>query len=276
MLTRRTVALAAAGASAMLTVSVTVDALGKMRPLGGDDDDEGDDWGNDEEASSSNPKPVRTKQHAEDEDGDEDGEYSGEEQQQGGGNNHIDINDPSAVDRFASQMDKKLGMEDDDDKDGNQADRAEFFAQYEHPEMHRQMIMDTARTDAYKLAIENVPGGLKGKTVVDFGCGSGVLSLFALKAGAEKVWCVEKSGIVATDSSGAGRAAASASASSSVSSTSAACSAEAAQLPPTASSRMAADREICRIIGPVRTRYGRMAVRQSNLCAGAAHRQIHE
>ncbi len=213
MLTRRSVVLAAAGASAMFAVSV--DALGKMRPLGGDDDwgsdalavsgdadDADDDWGSDESESSSNPKPVRTKQHAEAEDGDEgegEGEEDGEEQQEqpgGGGNPHIDISDPNAVDNFAAAMDKKLGLDDDDGQDGNPADREGFFAQYEHPEMHRQMIMDTARTDAYKLAIENVPGGLAGKTVVDFGCGSGVLSLFALKAGAEKVWCVEKSGIV--------------------------------------------------------------------------------
>ena len=169
-----------------------------MRPLGGDEDDEEDSWGAEEEANS--PKPVRTKAHAEEEDGEDDEEGADGEQEGSeggaGGDNHLDINDPNAVNNFAAAMDKKLGLEEEDGEEGKQEDREGFFQQYEHPEMHRQMIMDTARTDAYKLALENIPGGLEGKTVLDFGCGSGVLSMFALKAGAEKVWCVEKSGIV--------------------------------------------------------------------------------
>ena len=50
------------------------------------------------------------------------------------------------------------------------------------------------RTDSYRNAIKAIPG-IADKVVVDFGCGSGLLAMFAAQAGAKKVWCVEKSRI---------------------------------------------------------------------------------
>ena len=57
------------------------------------------------------------------------------------------------------------------------------------------MIGDAARTGAYLAAIEAHAEELKGKVVLDVGCGTGILSMFAARAGARKVCAVGASGI---------------------------------------------------------------------------------
>jgi len=69
----------------------------------------------------------------------------------------------------------------------------EYFTSYDSVEVHRLMIRDKARTDAYKNAILQNPQYFKDKTVMDIGAGTGILSLFAKKAGAKKVFAVEAS-----------------------------------------------------------------------------------
>ena len=58
------------------------------------------------------------------------------------------------------------------------------------------MIKDTIRTNAYKDFIYNNAHLFKGKTVLDVGCGSGILSLFCAKAGAKMVYAVDQSDII--------------------------------------------------------------------------------
>ena len=41
------------------------------------------------------------------------------------------------------------------------------------------MLKDTVRTKTYKDAIQHNPHLIRGKTVLDVGCGTGILSLFA-------------------------------------------------------------------------------------------------
>ena len=53
---------------------------------------------------------------------------------------------------------------------------------------------DTIRTPKYREAILENPTNFRGKIVMDVGCGSGILSLFAAQAGAKKVYAVEASG----------------------------------------------------------------------------------
>ena len=50
------------------------------------------------------------------------------------------------------------------------------------------------RTEAYRQALESNPSLIAGKTVVDVGCGTGILSMFAARGGAACVVGVEASG----------------------------------------------------------------------------------
>ena len=53
------------------------------------------------------------------------------------------------------------------------------------------MLKDTSRTLTYQRAIEGNPDDFKDKIVLDIGCGTGILSLFAARAGAKHVYAVD-------------------------------------------------------------------------------------
>ncbi len=54
---------------------------------------------------------------------------------------------------------------------------------------------DTVRTIAYQRAIEDNPEDFKDKIVMEIGCGTGILSIFAARAGAKHVYAIEFSEI---------------------------------------------------------------------------------
>lgn len=51
------------------------------------------------------------------------------------------------------------------------------------------------RTLAYMNAITKNPELIKDKIVLDIGCGTGILSIFAARAGAKHVYAIENAGI---------------------------------------------------------------------------------
>jgi predicted RNA methylase len=53
--------------------------------------------------------------------------------------------------------------------------------------IHEEMLKDSVRTGSYRAAIMNNPHLFKDKTVLDVGCGTGILSMFAARAGAAHV-----------------------------------------------------------------------------------------
>ncbi|KAI3448769.1 hypothetical protein Pfo_005434 [Paulownia fortunei] len=68
-----------------------------------------------------------------------------------------------------------------------------YFGSYSSFGIHREMISDKVRTDAYRQAILENPSLLRNAVVMDVGCGTGILSLFAAQAGASRVIAVEAS-----------------------------------------------------------------------------------
>ncbi len=71
-----------------------------------------------------------------------------------------------------------------------------YFSSYDHFGIHEEMLKDTVRTISYRNSILQNPHLFKDKIVLDVGCGTGILSMFAAKAGAKHVIAVDYSNII--------------------------------------------------------------------------------
>ncbi|KAF8121227.1 S-adenosyl-L-methionine-dependent methyltransferase [Boletus edulis] len=74
-------------------------------------------------------------------------------------------------------------------------DDTHYFLSYEYNDVHAVMIQDKVRTSSYASFILTNPILFRDAIVLDVGCGTGVLSLFAAKSGAKHVYAVDASGI---------------------------------------------------------------------------------
>jgi hypothetical protein len=66
---------------------------------------------------------------------------------------------------------------------------------YDTIRSHLEMLQDHVRTDAYRKAVNEVVR--PGDRVLDFGCGTGVISIFAERAGASRVFALDRSRMIA-------------------------------------------------------------------------------
>ncbi|KAK3067381.1 hypothetical protein LTS18_001148, partial [Coniosporium uncinatum] len=72
----------------------------------------------------------------------------------------------------------------------------DYFDSYSYNDIHETMLKDTIRTDSYRDFIYENKNLFQGKTVLDVGCGTGILSMFCARAGAAKVIAVDNSSII--------------------------------------------------------------------------------
>nr|CAH8876114.1 unnamed protein product [Trichobilharzia regenti] len=70
----------------------------------------------------------------------------------------------------------------------------QYFQFYSYISQQQNMMQDYIRTSTYQRAIlANASADFRGKVVLDVGAGSGILSFFAIQAGATRVYAVEAS-----------------------------------------------------------------------------------
>uniref|UniRef100_A0A0N5ASE9 type I protein arginine methyltransferase n=1 Tax=Syphacia muris TaxID=451379 RepID=A0A0N5ASE9_9BILA len=74
-----------------------------------------------------------------------------------------------------------------------QASASQYFQFYGYLAQQQNMMQDYVRTSTYQRAIHINSKDFKDKVVMDVGAGSGILSFFAIQAGAKRVYAVEAS-----------------------------------------------------------------------------------
>ncbi|KAI1428448.1 S-adenosyl-L-methionine-dependent methyltransferase [Xylaria sp. FL1777] len=83
-----------------------------------------------------------------------------------------------------------------DEVDDKEDESKYYWESYAGVDIHETMLKDTVRTDAYRDFIYNNKHLFAGKTVLDIGCGTGILSMFCARAGASRVLAVDASDII--------------------------------------------------------------------------------
>ena len=66
-----------------------------------------------------------------------------------------------------------------------------YFDSYSYMDIHQEMLSDYVRTDAYRDSMYKNKELFKNKIVMDIGCGTGILSMFAARSGAKHVYAIE-------------------------------------------------------------------------------------
>merc|ERR1712012_65355 len=97
-----------------------------------------------------------------------------------------------AGDNDVAVKDKKL----EDLKSEEMTSKDYYFDSYAHFGIHEEMLKDEVRTLTYRNSMYHNKHLFKDKIVLDVGCGTGILSMFAAKAGAKQVYGVDMSGII--------------------------------------------------------------------------------
>ncbi|CAG0894019.1 unnamed protein product [Darwinula stevensoni] len=75
----------------------------------------------------------------------------------------------------------------------DESSASQYFQFYGYLSQQQNMMQDYVRTSTYQKAMLSNAADFKGKVVLDVGAGSGILSFFAIQAGAHRVYAVEAS-----------------------------------------------------------------------------------
>lgn len=75
-------------------------------------------------------------------------------------------------------------------------DDINYFGAYAHFSIHHDMLRDRVRTESYRDMINFNRKAFEDKVVLDVGCGTGILSMFAARAGAKSVIGIDQSEII--------------------------------------------------------------------------------
>lgn len=93
-------------------------------------------------------------------------------------------------------INSRINVKDENVNVEEMTSRDYYFDSYAHFGIHEEMLKDEVRTMTYRNSMYHNKHLFKGKTVLDIGCGTGILSMFAAKAGASRVIGIECSNIV--------------------------------------------------------------------------------
>ncbi|CAF0942055.1 unnamed protein product [Rotaria sp. Silwood1] len=96
-------------------------------------------------------------------------------------NNHQSTNDSNNLDKMAPE---------------DMTSKEYYLDSSAHFAVHEELLKDEIRTKTFRNAMINNRHLFKDKIVLDIGCGVGIFSLFAAKAGAKMVIAVEKSNVI--------------------------------------------------------------------------------
>ena len=108
---------------------------------------------------------------------------------------HDHPKDPNSV-TDATTATSNANLLESNDPTNQQTSKDYYFDSYSHHGIHEEMLKDTVRTQTYRNAILDNPQVFHDKIVLDVGCGTGILSMFAAQAGAKHVYAIDCSTII--------------------------------------------------------------------------------
>mmetsp|Transcript_4058 Transcript_4058/g.6261 ORF Transcript_4058/g.6261 Transcript_4058/m.6261 type:complete len:391 (+) Transcript_4058:50-1222(+) len=110
--------------------------------------------------------------------------YAEKEAMNQNGDSHADKGPPKEADASSEKVSEAMTSAD------------YYFNSYAHFGIHEEMLKDEVRTKTYMRAIYDNRHLFKDKIVLDVGCGTAILCMFAAKAGARHVYGIECSEII--------------------------------------------------------------------------------
>lgn len=96
----------------------------------------------------------------------------------------------------SSQLPQVKVKAESNNADNDRTSKDYYFDSYSHHGIHEEMLKDEVRTRTYQMAILNNKHLFEDKIILDVGCGTGILSMFAVQAGAKHVYAVDCSSII--------------------------------------------------------------------------------